>query len=276
MAIQEDINHAGALDDLLGLISALTSENGCPWDRKQTPLSLTAYLIEEMYELVEAIVADDTEAICDELGDVIFQILFVAHLFQKEGRLTLNEALMRNKEKMVRRHPHVFGRDRVENEAQVKAQWHKIKQRERGDAPQSLMDSVPKGTPALMRAYRLSDRAAGVGFDWDHLKAVMAQAESEWIEFKKEIDDQTRPEQWDDGNASMEFGDVLFTLVNVARHARIHPEKALIGSIQKFIRRFRIMEDMVADQNRALEAMSHNELERLWEQAKQLEHPSKP
>lgn len=271
MAIPKNLTDTASIDDLRSLISALRAENGCPWDRQQTPLTLTAYLIEEMYELVEAIVADDTEAICDELGDVVFQILFVAHLFQEQGRFTLKEALGRNKRKMVRRHPHVFGKEKVENTDQVKKRWRQIKQEEKGNVAHSLMDSVPKGMPALMRAYRLSERAAGVGFDWDSLRAVMDQAESEWSEFKHEMDDQPSSQKGAGSKAALEFGDVLFALVNVARHANIHPEKALIQSIQKFVNRFQQMESMAAGKRRSLEEMPHDELEQLWEIVKRSE-----
>lgn len=267
MEVVKDLSNKASFENILALIAALRAENGCPWDRKQTPLTLTTYLIEEMYELVEAIVEDDTEAICDELGDVIFQVLFVAHLFQADDRFTLEEALGRNMRKMVRRHPHVFGEDKVDSAEQVKTNWRRIKQQENGDAPMSLLDSVPKGMPALMRAYRLSERAAGVGFDWDNLKAVMAQAESEWSEFEQEVSD--RPSNKNDTDKmAMEFGDVLFTLVNVARKAKIHPEKALIQSIQKFVRRFQQVEAMAAERNKPLEDMPQDEMEKLWAMAK--------
>ncbi len=268
MANSKDLTPKATIEDLLALIAALRAEDGCPWDRRQTPLSLTAYLIEEMYELVDAIVADDTDAICDELGDVIFQVLFVAHLFQTEGRFTFNEALGRNRQKMVRRHPHVFGGDKLDSAAQVKKRWRQIKQQEKGDAAHSLMDSVPKGMPALMRAYRLSERAAAIGFDWDNLEAVMAQAAAEWVEFKEEIDGSATAAEIADDKTCMEFGDVLFTLVNVARQAHIHPEKALIQSIQKFTRRFQQMEAMSAAKHLSLDELSHAELERLWSVAK--------
>jgi tetrapyrrole methylase family protein / MazG family protein len=268
VAIQKEIADTASFDDLLALIAALRAENGCPWDRQQTPLTLTTYLIEETYELVEAIVADDTDAICEELGDVIFQILFVAHLFQEQGRFSLKEAMGRNQRKMVRRHPHVFGQDKAHSAEQVKTRWRQIKQQEKGGALHSLLDSVPTGTPALMRAYRLSERAAGVGFDWANLKAVMAQAEAEWYEFKQEIDALESSSKIADSKAAMEFGDVLFSLVNVARQAHIHPENALIQSIQKFVRRFQQMETMAAGKSRSLDEMPRDELEDLWDLSK--------
>lgn len=268
MARQKDLTDTTSFKDILELIAALRAESGCPWDRKQTPHTMTAYLIEEMYELVDAIESDDTEAICDELGDVVFQVLFVLYLYQSTGRVTLEEVLGRNRSKMIRRHPHVFGEEKVDNTDQVKTNWRRIKKEEKGSKIDSLLSSVPTGMPALMRAYRLSERAAGIGFDWNNLPSVIAQAESEWTEFKQEVDDRHSRTEAGTGQMAMEFGDVLFTLVNVARKAKIHPEKALIQSIRKFVRRFQRMEAAAADQNAELEALSQEEMERLWKIAK--------
>lgn len=271
MASQEDVADTASFSDILDLIAALRAESGCPWDRKQTPHTMTAYLIEEIYELVDAIESDDTQAICDELGDVVFQVLFVSHLYQAAGRFTLDEVLGRNKRKMVRRHPHVFGDEKVETTDQVKTNWRRIKKKEKEGTTQSLLGSVPKGMPALMRAYRLSERAAGIGFDWNTLKSVMAQAESEWSEFKQEVDQRPSEAGAGEEKMAMEFGDVLFTLVNVARKANIHPEKALIQSIRKFVRRFQLMETVAAEQQSDLEALSQEQMEGLWAMAKRSE-----
>lgn len=252
---------------LLDLIVKLRAEDGCPWDRKQTPHTLAAYLIEEMYELVEAITADDTDAICEELGDVLFQILFLAVLYQEQRRFALSETLDRIREKMVRRHPHVFGRDKVDNADQVKQRWRQIKKREKNDS-QSLLASIPTGMPALMRAYRISERAAGIGFDWEDLHSVLAQAELEWNEFKDEINRIQTSSDGQNDDAGMEFGDVLFTMVNVARLAGVHPERSLIRSIQKFIGRFQRMESMAAKQGRDLDQVSRDGLEQMWQRAK--------
>ncbi len=254
-------------DALLQLIARLRAEDGCPWDRKQTPHTLSAYLIEEMYELVEAITADDTDAICEELGDVIFQILFLAIMYQEQGRFTLSESLEQIREKMIRRHPHVFGREKADSARMVKQRWRQIKKREKGNS-QSLLASVPTGMPALMRAYRISERAAGIGFDWEDLPSVMAQAELEWTEFKEEIDRAADSLDEHHTDTAMEFGDVLFTLVNVARLAGVHPERSLIRSIQKFISRFQRMEIMAAEQKRDLEAFERQDLERMWKRVK--------
>lgn len=258
-------------DALLHLIAKLRAEDGCPWDRKQTPQTLVAYLIEEMYELVEAITADDTDAICEELGDVLFQILFLAALYQEQRRFALTEALDQIRDKMIRRHPHVFGRDKVDSADQVKQRWRQIKKREKGNS-QSLLASIPTGMPALMRAYRISERAAGIGFDWEDLPSVLAQAELEWYEFKDEINRIQASSNGQSDDAEMEFGDVLFTLVNVARLAGVHPERSLIRSIQKFIGRFHQMESMAAKQGKDLDTFSSDGLEQMWQQAKNEEN----
>ncbi len=267
MAREMTADSKAHFDALLHLIARLRSEDGCPWDRKQTPHTLAAYLIEEMYELVEAITADDTEAICEELGDVLFQILFLAVMYQEQGRFALNESLVQIRDKMIRRHPHVFGRDKVDSAQKVKQRWRQIKKREKSHS-QSLLASVPTGMPALMRAYRISERAAGIGFDWEDLSSAMAQAELEWNEFKDEIHRASASPDEHNADAAMEFGDVLFTLVNVARLAGVHPERSLIRSIQKFIGRFQRMESMAAEQKRDLDTFSRQDLELMWNRAK--------
>lgn len=259
------------LQSLIDLIAALRGENGCPWDRKQTPSTLTVYLIEEMFELVEAINTNDSDGVLEELGDVLFQLLFVAHMYQQDGRFSLEQVLGRIIQKMVRRHPHVFGSQKVDNAGEVKEQWRRIKQQEKG-ANDSLLDSIPAGMPALMRAFRVSERAAGTGFDWDNLKGVMEQAQEEWSEFKAEVDKPNAMEA-NKRKITLELGDVLFSLVNVARLAKIHPETALSRSTQKFIRRFKQMETMAAAENHHLEGLSKGEMELLWNKAKDDDPP---
>ncbi|MEJ2158738.1 MAG: nucleoside triphosphate pyrophosphohydrolase [Desulfobacteraceae bacterium] len=254
-----------SVQTLLDLIAALRGENGCPWDRKQTPGTLTVYLIEEMYELVEAIHADDTAGVLEELGDLLFQVLFITYMYAQDERFSLEQVLERIIKKMIHRHPHVFGDRNLDNSDQVKQQWRKIKQQEKG-REDSLLDSVPSGMPALMRAYRISERAAGTGFDWDTIEGVMAQAEAEWCEFRDEVDQPEHAKNQE--RVTMELGDVLFTLVNVARLAGVHPESALAKSTTKFIHRFNHMEIAAADQNCALEKMPKEALEQLWQAAK--------
>jgi len=255
------------------LIERLTAPDGCPWDRKQTPKTLTVYLIEEMYELVDAVHRDDAEDIEEETGDVLFQLMFLLHIYRKSHGMTLDGIVRRNVDKMIRRHPHVFGEETIETSEEVRRRWQQIKQGEKSgkEAFSGLFDSIPKGVPALVRAYRVSDRAAKAGFDWETLPDVMKKVEEEWIEFLAEvrsIGDRDTTEA-DRKRLSMEFGDILFTLVNVARFAGIHPETALAESTRKFEERFRWMEAEVRRINGELNALTMDEWQQLWSRAKQ-------
>jgi len=268
VATQKDVTPAPTFAAVLELIATLRGENGCPWDRKQTPKSMAVYLIEEVFELVEAIEADDTAEIMEEMGDALFQIFFLMVLYQQEGRFSLTEVLGRNLAKMIHRHPHVFGTDKVESAGQVKERWRQIKAQEKrqneGTPMNSILDSVPSGLPALMRAYRISERAAGTGFDWDSVEGVVAQTESEWQEFKEELRFLSQEASGDLDRAQMEFGDVLFTMINVARLVGIHPESALSQSTLKFIKRFKKMEAMATEQGRSISDVPRQEMELLW------------
>lgn len=264
-------NH-GILQKVRDLIEKLTAPDGCPWDRKQTPESLTIYLIEETYELVDAIRRNELEDIEEEMGDVLFQLLFLQHLY----RMDLQKIVDRNLEKMIRRHPHVFGDESLETSEAVRKRWQQIKQSEKqGKSENGLFDSIPNGVPALIRAYRVSDRAAKAGFDWETLPDVMKKVEEEWCEFLAEVhhcpEAQTAGAD-DRQRLSMEFGDILFTLVNVARFAGIHPETALAESTRKFEERFRMMETAVNRENGSLQALSAEQWQQLWNRAKQQMH----
>jgi MazG family protein len=254
------------VDGLISLIAALRGENGCPWDRRQTPESMAVYLIEEMYELVEAINEGDPDNICEELGDVLFHILFIVRFFAERGFFDINTVTERILTKMVRRHPHVFSNATVSDAEEVKAQWHKIKEKEKISLKSeslSLLNSIPKALPALMRAYRVSDRAARAGFEWTEVDGVIQKAEEEWMEFQDELS-KNRPTK----NLPIEFGDLLFTLVNVARFAGIHPEMALKDATEKFENRFRIMERQIDQQGKTATEISRKEWDRLWDDAK--------
>jgi len=259
------------LKALFQLVESLRGEKGCPWDRKQTPQTIAVYLIEETYELVEAIAGGHTEEIREELGDVLFHIVFLASQYQEQRHFDLDDVAGAVTEKMIRRHPHVFGDEQIDRAEDVPQKWHAIKAKETKHRPKaSVLDSVPAGMPALMRAYRVSERAARAGFDWNDLAGVIQKAEEEWLEFKSEVDAQDQKGE-ETRRVAMEFGDVLFTLVNVARFARIHPETALIDSIQKFGRRFRKMEEIISGRGRKLASVSHREINELWEMIKREE-----
>jgi MazG family protein len=258
---------------LVRLIEKLSGENGCPWDKKQTPRTLAVYLIEEVYELVDAIESKSPEDVCEELGDVLFQILFIAHLYQKAGHFDLQDVARRNTRKMIRRHPHVFGQETAATSEEVRQRWHTIKKAEKNHAGNTgLLDSVPSGLPALLRAYRISERAARAGFDWKTIAGVMEKVEEEWAEFKCEVDkipvSGTQLDAKAQEKLSLEFGDVLFTLVNVARFAKIHPETSLADSTRKFEKRFKHMEQAINQNDRQIDAVPHSELNTFWENAK--------
>jgi tetrapyrrole methylase family protein/MazG family protein len=257
------------MDALLALVEALRDKNGCPWDKKQTPRSMAAYMTEELYELLEAIEENRPEEICAELGDLLFHICFITRLFQEQGAFDIHDVISATLTKMVHRHPHVFGEKNIGTADAVKDQWHRIKQKENGHARKtSVVESVPAGTPALLRAYRISDRVARTGFDWQNISDVFKKVEEEIAELKSAItsgvtDDERREE------ISLEFGDVLFALVNIARFAAIQPESALAASIRKFSRRFKQLEQMVSKNGKSIEFLSPEEMHQFWELAKE-------
>lgn len=255
------------LKELDKIIEILRGENGCPWDRKQTPEKMVYYLVEEAHELMQAIEKGDINEIREELGDVLFQVLFIAKIFQEQRRFDIDASAAHATDKMVRRHPHVFGDAAVADTEEVRNQWHRIKQREKAEksgetAVESVLDSIPASLPPLMRAYRVSERAARTGFDWDDIHGVMAKAEEEWDEFKTEVGQNGDGENT--RNVAMEFGDLLFTLVNVARFAGIHPASALNASTHKFDRRFRLMEARAQSQGRSIDNVPRDEKEAMW------------
>jgi len=259
-----------SLGAIIALIHRLRGENGCPWDQKQTSQSLAVYLIEEMYELVDAVASGNARAVCEELGDVVFQVLFMAEIFSESGAFDLDTVVQHNIEKMVRRHPHVFGEKKVTSTAAIRENWHAIKreeQRANHSEPASVLDSIPASLPALMRSYRVSERAARTGFDWNDLTEVMAKVEEEWGEFKTAVQ-QIRGKD-SRHMAAVEFGDIIFTLSNVDRFAGFHPETALSAAINKFEQRFRHMEQAFSNQGRELESVSREEMDRAWEIAKE-------
>jgi len=258
-----------SVDSINNIIKTLRGKNGCPWDRQQTPDSMSIYLAEEIFELLDAIESGSSEHICEELGDVFFQIIFIIRLFEEAGQFNLQDVCAIVSQKMIRRHPHVFGDQKVQNTDQVINLWQKIKKQESRDKlKSSILDSVPAKLPALMRAYKISDRAAKAGFDWDNISGVIEKVQEELDEFKAEL---AKAQNSKNNKASLEFGDLLFSMVNLARFAQIHPETALTQSVRKFQNRFQYMEKAVLQDQKELESVSSEEFERLWEQAKSLE-----
>ncbi len=253
-----------AVDRLLAVIDRLRGEDGCPWDRKQTPRSMTVYLVEEVYELIDAIENGIPADVCEELGDVLFQVLFIAAIYRERGDFTLDDVADIAVDKMVRRHPHVFGDKPAETVEDVKRRWHQIKLKEKeGKTAVSTMDSVPRGLPALLRAYRLTSRAARVGFDWPDVAGVMDKLKEETAELEAAVSTA------DSERMTEEFGDIFFTFVNLARFLKIHPEVALTDAVNKFVRRFKYMESELAKKEKTVEKTDFDTLDTLWEEAKE-------
>jgi len=252
-----------AMEELIGIIVRLRGPSGCPWDREQSSRSMVRFLIEEAYELADAIASGHAEHIREELGDVLFHILFITQIHSEAGQFDLEQVCREIGAKMTRRHPHVFGSVRVTDSAEVVRNWQEIKRGEKDAGRRtSVLDAVPAGLPGLMRAYAVSERAARVRFDWEDLSGVLAKLQEELAEFT------AAAERNDTAQAVLEFGDILFTMVNMARFGGVHPETALTAAVQKFERRFRRMEAMAADSGRDLESMPQNEKDRIWETIK--------
>lgn len=246
--------------ELLDVMARLRGEGGCPWDRAQTRETLRPFLLEEAYEVLEALEAGDPAALREELGDLLFQVVFHVRLAEERGEFTWDELLDALIRKMVRRHPHVFADTRVDTPQEALAQWEAIKQGE--VAQRSVLDGVPRTLPALLRAQRVQDRAARVGFDWRQAREALAKVREELAE----LDEALGAERADAVEA--ELGDLLFAAVNVARLAGTDPERALQRAVERFAERFRRMEAAAGERGVGLGALSLEELEQLWVEAK--------
>jgi len=254
------------LETLFDIIRTLRSEKGCAWDRQQTPETMWKCLAEEVYELQEAIVKQDLQNICEELGDVLFQLVFILEIFQDRKEFTFSDVVGNVAKKMIRRHPHVYGDARISTEQDLNLQWEKIKALEKMEMGQkrvSILDAVPKGMPSLIRALKVSNCVVKEGFDWDNIQDVLDTAREEINEFEAAL------ESGNQNETIMEFGDILFSLVNVARFAKFHPETALAGSTAKFEGRFRLMENEMKKKQVKLKDLSRNQKDRFWNRAKQ-------
>ncbi|MBF0203809.1 MAG: hypothetical protein HQK67_05730, partial [Desulfamplus sp.] len=297
-----------SLSAIVKIIRTLRGENGCSWDKKQTPETMWKCLAEEMYELLAAIEADDSDEICEELGDVLFQLVFIAEIYREKGSFDIKKSIAKSAAKMIRRHPHIYGKSVINSDEELWASWESIKKEEKEEKRKqeksrieeqeskkeekesnkeakenrkekkkdqdekenfsenktvSVLDSVPTGMPALMRSYKISERAVRAGFDWKDIDEVIEKASEEWNEFTVALAEGNKKD------IQMEFGDVLFTLANVARLAGIHPEIALSGSTVKFEKRFKYMEQKLAEKGYSLKDVPRQDLEVLWEKAKE-------
>jgi len=274
------------------LMAALRAPGGCPWDRKQTHESLKPYLLEETYEVLDILDRQDRSKLPEELGDVLLQVLFHSQIASEAGNFTIEDVLAQLADKLVRRHPHVFNNgsnDPVPTNAdQVVMRWEEIKRTERqaSGRPASVLDGVPQTLPALLRAYQLQARAARVGFDWAHdakgFDQILGKIEEEIQELRVAIRSPASNGAEPGATASTErqgqivaeFGDVLFSLVNLARFIKVNPEDALRQAANRFVERFQFIEARATESGRAVEDLSLVEMNRLWDQAKEQDPPT--
>lgn len=254
------------LDALMDVMARLRGKDGCPWDREQNHHTLKPYLLEEAYEVLDALSQENMHKICEELGDLLLQIAFHAQIASETGGFDLNNVIAGITEKMVRRHPHVFGTVKVHDSNEVTLNWEKIKQEERaGGAPRSLLSGVAQSLPALMRALKIQKKAARVGFDWPDYRGGLEKIREELVELESIIPDH------DQVLIEQELGDLLFSVVNLARLLEVEPETALSSTNEKFIRRFSYIEKMVQRQGREFSQCTLSEMDTWWEEAKRLE-----
>jgi tetrapyrrole methylase family protein/MazG family protein len=273
-----------AFDEFVKTIACLRAPDGCPWDREQTHESIARNMIEEAYEAVDAIESRDTTHLREELGDVLMQVVLQSQIAEDAGEFTIDDVCREVNEKLVRRHPHVFGEAAADDSSAVLELWDQVKLAEKGAADakadeagaerESLLDAVPKAFPSLLQAQKISKKAVAVGFEWETLDDVWAQVDEEVAELKEAFaraPKNAKGKVENDTDVELELGDVLFSLVNVARKMGVDAESALRATCRKFRSRWSFMEGAAWAQGRRLDGMTQPELENLWKQAKAAE-----
>ena len=253
-------------DDLLEIMRILRSENGCPWDRKQTHESILPNLLEETFEVIDAVKKNNKNALKEELGDLLLQIVFHARMAEEDNLFSMEEVIDGICKKLILRHPHIFGDVIVHTAEEVLENWEQIKKVEKGYHTQTeVLKSVPEVFPALMRAYKVQKKAAEIGFDWDNIEDVIKKVEEEKNELLEALKE--------DNNSKIveEYGDFLFSIVNFARFLKINPEFALTNTTEKFINKFEYVENTAISQGKKLEEMTLKEMDELWEESKRKE-----
>ncbi len=263
MAVPFECKSRYTMEDLLRIMELLRAPGGCPWDREQTHHSIRSNLLEETYEAIEAIDNQNMDDLKEELGDVLMQVVFHAQMEKEAGSFTFDDVVDGVCQKLVVRHPHVFGDVTASDSAQVLQNWDAIKRRTKGNKTQTdLLRSVPRALPALMRAEKVQGRARRVGFDWPEVSGAMQALRGETEELQRAIDAKA------DDAVTEELGDVLFSAVNVARFMKVDPEEALTQATDKFIRRFAVVERLASERGMDLAALSLDQLDALWDEAK--------
>jgi len=266
----QNFSEISTVEELEKLVEFLRSEQGCPWDRKQTSRSLKPYLLEEVYELLEAIEADDKPLVRNELGDVLMHLCFQISLARDAGQFVMADVVAAIRDKMIRRHPHVFGEATFENHKDQLFAWEQIKKQEKSqdvlDTRQSetgsVLDGLPGQLPPLLKSYRIQGRVSHYRFDWDKPEELFAKVEEELRELRKSLEDEDQNAQEE------EIGDLLFTIVNLARQLGVHPKLALERTNSKFISRFKQLERIVQQRGQVLGELTLEELDEVWEEVK--------
>jgi tetrapyrrole methylase family protein/MazG family protein len=267
-----EINMSDHLNRLAEIMAHLRGPEGCPWDKEQTVESLKKYLLEEVYELIESLEGHSTEKIKEELGDLLFQVFFLSHIFKEQGLFDVQDVAKMIGDKLVRRHPHVFGNKKATNSEEVLDIWTEEKKKENGDTngqpkeDRSLVDGIPKHQPSLLRAQQISTRVARSGFEWENTQAVIEKLHEEIGELQSAISLKNETQLSD--NITEEVGDMLFTIVNIARHLKIDAEFALHKTCDKFEKRWRCVEADLAKKGISAKESNIEELEAFWQQAK--------
>jgi tetrapyrrole methylase family protein/MazG family protein len=252
------------LKELVSIMERLRGPEGCPWDKEQTTESLVPFVIEEAYEVAGAIDAQTPESIKEELGDLLFQIIFLCQLAKERGEFDISDVIENSCKKMVRRHPHVFGEKKADTSKEVLSQWAALKKEEK--KKKGYLSELPEAFPSLIRAHRVTEEAAKVGFDWENVDQVLEKLTEELNEFRKALSAR------DAKATEEELGDLLFALVNVSRFVEVNPEEALRKTIGKFINRFHYIEKRLEEQGKELAGTPLEEMERLWNEAKGVAH----
>lgn len=254
-----------SFDDLVHLMTRLRGPEGCPWDRKQTLPDLKPYVIEEAYEVVDAIDRNDRTALTEEVGDLLLEAVFIAEITREEGTSDVYDSITAIHDKLVRRHPHVFGDVIAGDAEQVLVNWEKLKNEEKKAENKSVLSGVPMSMPALLKASRLTEKAARVGFDWRRTEDVFDKLDEEIAELRQAVD------SGETAKIEDEIGDLLFTIANIARKVNVNAEEALQSTNRKFMRRFESMESQVREQGRDLDQLTLEEMDSLWDEAKAAE-----
>ena len=254
-----------SFDELVALMFTLRGPDGCPWDRQQTLASLKPFMIEESYEVVDAIDRNDRQALKEELGDFLLQAIFVSEITREEGSFGIEDVITAIYDKLVRRHPHVFGDLEARDAEEVLINWEKLKNEERKAENKSVLAGVPQSLPALLKASRLTEKAARVGFDWRRAEDVFEKIEEEIGELRQAVEEKNSSTIHD------EVGDLLFTIANIARKLDVNAEEALQSANRKFRRRFESMESAVRAEGRNLDQLTLEQMDALWDEAKSQE-----